>query len=185
MLKIKGLHTFLSRLSKREKTVLYAAVFFVSLTMLDRSVISPIFSKIGGLNDEIIGVKSEIKKNLHMLAHKDRILAESDKYSSLLVSSKSEEEEMTALLKEIEKIANKSSVYLVDMKPGGLKKAGPSEKYYINLNGEAQMEQIIDFMYNIENSDKLLSIEKYRIGPKSKDSSVARCTVSISKMLMP
>ena len=47
------------------------------------------------------------------------------------------------------------------------------------------MEQLVDFMYNIENSDKLLMIEKYQISPKSKESSVAKCAMSISKIVIP
>ncbi|PIQ86101.1 MAG: hypothetical protein COV73_05065 [Candidatus Omnitrophica bacterium CG11_big_fil_rev_8_21_14_0_20_43_6] len=39
----------------------------------------------------------------------------------------------------------------------------------INLNCEAQMEQLVNFMYNMENSSSLLSIEKYQLAPKAKD----------------
>jgi Tfp pilus assembly protein PilO len=92
---------------------------------------------------------------------------------------------MVSLLKEIESFANKSSVYLVDMKPAGLKPSDSSKKYLISLNCEAQMEQLSDFMYNIENSNKLLTIEKYQISPKSKESSVVRCSMSIAKIIMP
>ena len=185
MLKIQSLYTILARLSKREKTVLYAAVFFISLTLLDRLIVYPIFSKIEGLNKEIQAREAGIKKNLHILAHRDRILAESVKYSALLSSARSEKEEMTFLLKEIESLANESSVYLIDMKDAGLKNLGSSKKYFITLNCEAQVEQLTDFMYNIESSNRLLSIEKYQISPKSKDSSVARCSMSISKLAVP
>ena len=137
------------------------------------------------LNEEIQEKQSSIRKNLHILAQKDRISSEITKYTTFLSSTESDEEEMTSLLKEIEGLANKSSVYLVDMKPAGLKSAGSSKKYLISLNCEAQMEQLTDFMYNIENSNKLLTIEKYQIAPKSKESSVVRCSMSIAKIVMP
>lgn len=183
--KIQTFYTFVSHLSKREKIIFYAAISFVSLTLLDCLIISPIYSKIKSLNEEIQERESNIKKNLHILAQKDRISSEITKYTSFLSSAESEEEEMTSLLKEIEGLANKSSVYLVDMKPAGLKPTGSSKKYLISLNCEAQMEQLSDFMYNIENSNKLLTIEKYQISPKSKESSVVRCSISIAKIVMP
>ena len=178
-------YNFVARLSKREKIIFYAAVSFVSLTLLDRLIISPIYSKIKSLNEEIQERESSIKKNLNILDQKDRISSEITKYTTFLSSTESDEEEMTSLLKEIEGLANKSSVYLVDMKPAGLKSAGSSKKYLISLNCEAQMEQLTDFMYNIENSIKLLTIEKYQIAPKSKESSVVRCSMSIAKIVMP
>jgi hypothetical protein len=178
-------YTILARLSKKEKLILYVAVSFVSLALLDRLIISPIFSKMKSLNREIQEKESGIKKNLRILAQKDRILAESAKYSSFLSSPESGEDQITSLLKEIEGYANKASVYLIDMKPSGVKDIGPSKKYLINLNCEAQIEQLTSFMYNIENSSELLTIEKYQISPKAKESSVARCSMSISKMVAP
>ena len=185
MLKLQAVYNFIGRLNKREKVIFYATITFVSLAFLDRLLITPIYSKIKSLNDEIEVRKSVIKQNLHILAQKDRIKSEMDKYALFLISAKSEEEETTSLLQEIEGIANEAGVYLVDMKPGGLKDMGSSKKYLINLNCEAQMEQLTDFMYNIENSSTLLTIEKYQISPKSKDSSVVKCSMAIVKLVMP
>lgn len=184
---IQVLHTFFAHLARREKLILCLAVFFVSLTLLDRLMISPIFSKIKSLNEEIKIKESAIKKDLRILALKDRILEESAKYASLLNNPEfnSEEERATFLLKEIEGLANKNSVYLVDMKPMGLKDIGSVKKYLITLNSEAQMEQLINFIFNIESSNKLLRVERYQISPKSKESTIAKCDMLISQITMP
>jgi hypothetical protein len=87
-------------------------------------------------------------------------------------------------LKEIEVLADKNSVYLIDMKPAGLKDLGTSRKYSITLNCEAQMEQVISFLYSIENSPSLFLIEKYQISPKSKETSVAKCNITITKVVI-
>lgn len=165
--------------------ILYGAMCFVLLMLMDRLVIYPIFYKIDTLNKDIRKKESDIRRNLRILTYKDRILEERKKYASFLVSSKSQEEEMTLLLKEIEGLAGDSSINLVDMKPAGLQESGASQRYIINLNCEAGMEQIINFMYNIENSGKLLSIEKYKISPKSRESDVASCSITIFKIVMP
>jgi len=181
--KLQALYSFLAHLSKREKVIFYAAISFLSLTLLDRLIISPVYSKIKSLNEEIQEKESIIKKNLRILSQKDRISSETAQYASFLNNAKSQEEEATSLLKEIEGLANKAGVYLVDMKPGGLKDKGLSKQYLINLNCESQMEQLAEFMYNIENSNRLLTIEKYQISPKSKESSVVRCSMSIAKIV--
>ena len=81
----------------------------------------------------------------------------------------------------MEDLASKSSVYLVDIKPGAVKSQEQLKKYFITLNCEAQMEQVVDFMYGLENSSRLFTIERYQITPKAKDSSLARCSISVSK----
>lgn len=181
---IQPFQAFFLRLSKREKFVFYGALFFISLTLLDQLIVSPIFSKIKFLDTEIRNREVLIKNSLKIVTQKERILSARDKYSYLSSGFTSSDTEVTSLLKEIEGMSNKSSVYLVDMKPAAVK-GGSSEKFMISLSCEAQMEQLVDFMYNIENSDKLLMIEKYQISPKSKESSVAKCNMSISKIVIP
>ena len=185
MLKLKAIYAVLARLSKREKVILYGTALFIFLMLLDRMIIYPVFQRMGYLDEEIRRREYTIRKNMHILAQKDRILSESAKYAPFLSSLKSEEEEITSLLKEVEILANKASVYLVDLKPVGSKEIGGSKKYVVTLNCEAQMEQIINFMYSIENSNKLLIIEKYQITPKSRESSLAKCSLNISKIVMP
>jgi Tfp pilus assembly protein PilO len=184
MIKIEAIYTFISHLSKREKAIFYATTFVVSLTLLDLLIIGPIFHRIGALDKEIRDKESNIKKSMHILSQKDKIMAESTKYTSFLSQQKSEEEEMTSTLKEVENLASKSSVYLIDIKPVGVKTAGTSKKYSVSIDCEAQIEQLTQFMYDVENSPELLTVEKYDMGPKSKESSVARCSMSISKISM-
>ena len=185
MVKLDTLYTLISHLSKRERMIFYGAVFFVFMTLLDRLVIYPVSSKMNWLKRESEEKESSIRENLHILAQKDKILLQSSQYASFFSAVQSEEEEITAILGEIEALANKSSVYLLDLKPAGQKESGLARKYMVNLNCEAKMEQMIDFMYNIENSNRLLIIEKYQMNPKSKESSIAKCSVGVSKIVIP
>ena len=185
MLKLEIIYTFLARLSKREKLIFYGAIFFICLTLIDRAIVAPIFSRIKSLHKEIREAEAGLKNSIGILSRKDRILAERNKYSYFSGNFASTDVEITSLLKEIESLASKSSVYLIDMKPASAKAQGALERFLINLNCEAQMEQLIEFMYNIENSEKLLMIEKYQISPKSRESSVAKCSMSITRVVVP
>lgn len=183
--KLQGLYAALARLSKREKLILYCTITIISILVLDRLIVSPLFHKMKSSDEQLVQKIAHIRKSIHILTQKDRILSERARYYALMRSLESEQEEVTSILKEIEKIANDSSVYLVDMKPGDTKSIGTSKKYIINLSCEAQMEQLATFMYNIESSNKLLTIEKYQISPKANESSVAVCSMSVSKMVVP
>lgn len=181
---LQAAQAFLGRLSNREKMVLYGAACVVSLMFLDRFIISAISSRFQAVYEQIEEKKAGIKRSLRIIAQKDKILSVSAQYASLLHNAGSKEETVTSILKEIESLANTSSVYLVDIKPAGSKNVGAAREYLVSLNCEAQMEQLVEFMYNIENSNKFLLIEKYQISPKSKESSVARCSMTISKISM-
>ena len=186
MLNKQVVYKFLAQLSKREKTVLYVTVFFVGLMLLDRMVVYPIYSKVKQLNAEIKQKESGISKYLRILSQKDRIMNERKKYTAYLDVRQSQEQATTSILKEIENMANKSMLYIVDMKPAGVREnPDHTKRYLINLSCEGEMDQIMDFMYNVENSSGLLMIDRYQLSPKSKESRVAACSMIISKIIMP
>jgi hypothetical protein len=185
MFKVQDLYEQFSHLPKRQRIIIYCAVSFIFLFLADRLIINPVVSKIDTLNKELLAREEGIKRDLRILSMKDKITSESSKYSSFFHSAKSEEEENVILLKELENLAGKSSVYLIDIKPGGTKEAGLAKKFLIILNCEAQMEQLVEFMYNIENSVQLFIIDKYQVTQKSSESSVIHCTMTVSKMAMP
>ena len=181
MLTAKTIRVFLSNMSKKDKYIFYSAVIIVSLAVLDRAVVNPIFSKIDSLNKQIIEMEANVKRNARILSQKDRILQESAKYKSFMVSPGTDEEENTSLLREIGEIAGKSEVYLEDMRPSGIMDMGAYKKFTVTLSCEGQMEQIANFILNVENSTNLLTVEKYQISPKAKGSSIAKCSAVISK----
>jgi Tfp pilus assembly protein PilO len=185
MLKAQTFYQFLSRLSKREKTVFYAACFFVILTLFDRLIVYPIYSKISSLNNEIKEKESAIVRDMRIFAQKDKILNEAKRYESFTAGPEAEEEAVTLILKEIENIASKSSLYIIEMKPAGIKEdKNKIKKFIVNLVCEGPMEQIMGFMYSIENFSMLLTIERYQISPKGKESSIVQCSMIISRAVI-
>lgn len=175
--------SFLLRLSKREKMVFYATVIFISLAFLDRAVIGPIVSRIRLLDEKIRAEEDLIRKNARIVAEKDKVEASIKSLNSYSRKAQSQEEEVAYLLGEVEKLARKTSLYIVDMKPLGMQEDNVSRKYTVDLNCEAQMEQIVNFMYEVENSPMLFIVETFNISPKSKDSSIAKVNMRISDVI--
>ena len=125
--------------------------------------------------------ETAIRKSVYVLNKKSKIQTESKELSTYATEIKDPEEEMTALLKMIEAMTNQAGVNLVYVKPGVIKESPGVKKFYATLECESEMEQVATLFHTIESSPKLLKIEKYEIEPKSKDSSLARCAMTVSK----
>jgi len=181
------LKEFLSRRPIREKMIFYCALFFILLVFLDRLVLNPIILKINSLNTEIQKQETTIRKNLRIIQQKERIKEEENKYTSFYPSRQrqSEEEEISALLKEIENMAKVYSLRIIGLKPVNTDAASSSGEYLINLNCEAKITDFINFMYNIEYSKDILSIKKFNIAPQSPESEIAKYNITISKIIIP
>lgn len=177
--------SFITKLEKRERVILYITLTVLVLVLLDRVVLSQIFSRIHRLDRKISDQEERIRNSLIITTQEDRILKEWAFYKPYLSVTDTEEKEITTFLKEVENYAKDSSVYLVDIKPAGKKEQGMTRQYFLKLQFEGLMEQVFNFFYVIENSKELLKIDTYQIQPKSEKSSIVTCSMSVSKTIIP
>ncbi len=176
---------WISKLSKNEKIIFYLSIVLVAVAFLDRGIISPLVNKMEILKEEKKTVLDEMKKNLRIINQRQRIQDEERKYSSFALQARSEEEEIAALLKKLESLATKASVYLVNLKPANVQMEGLVKKFVINLSCEGEMEQLISFIYLVESSNMLLQIGAFNLSPKSKKSTVVKGEILIYKIVLP
>ncbi len=174
----------ITKLSKREKTVLTISIIFVLLALMDRAILHPIIDKMKSFEQEIKTTEFEMTKNVKILNLSKRIEKEEKRYASYIKEAGSEEEETAGLLRIVENLASKTNVYLVNLKPGGVEKSGNVKKFVINVSCEGQMEKILSFMYEIESSEILMNIAAFTLNPKSKDSDINRCELLLNKIVI-
>lgn len=134
---------------------------------------------------EIKATEYDMIKNSKILQQRSRIESEEKKYAKYAVIAQTDEEETATLLKEIERLATRSSVYLNDLKPSGIQEEGLVKKFRVNVSCEGEMEKIILFMHYIEDSHVIMQVTAFDMGPKSTQSKINRCDLLISKIVMP
>lgn len=174
--------TFVNGLSKRERLILYCAAAFLTVTIADRVVISPVVSEIRDINEKVRLKEAEIVRSMQFLANKERIISEIAAYESFLKKPAADEEGMTELLKEIENLATKNGVYVLNIRPAGIKTEGPAKKFSVSLDCESAMEDLVAFLHVIENSKQIYLIDKIQITPKTGEVSVIQSGMTISRV---
>lgn len=175
----------ISRFSKREKVVFFAAIIFVSFSFVDRVILSPILKKMKVYSQDIKATEYDMLKNSKILQQRSRIEEEEKKYAQYSISAQTDEEEIATLLREIERLATRSAIYLNDLKPSGIQEEGMVKKFRVNVSCEGDMEKIILFMHFIEASNVIMQITAFDMGPKSTQSKINRCDLLISKIVIP
>lgn len=180
-----SLASFLTGLNSRQKALFYGAIVFVIIAFSDRVAILPVLSIMHSLDEQIKIEEEKIKRNLTIVSQKESLSVEIDKFATYLSESQSEEKEVTIFSREIETLAKETSVYLIGIRPAGKREEGVTRRYLLELDFEARMEQLFEFFYAVENSNKLTRIEMYHIAPKSAGSSIATCSMRVSKVIIP
>ena len=174
----------LSELPKKKRHILYIAVALIIAVFFDRVILQTAKNRIKKLNNGIFIQEMKLQKYLHTLSQEDLVTSEYQKYTEGISQDHSEEEEKLKLLSEIEKIARNASLLLKDIKPGVTKKIGLYRKYTIEIEVESEINYLVDFIYQLEKTSRLLRIEDFRLQPKEKKSTILKVQMTITEALI-
>lgn len=172
------------KLSKKEKIGLSVAFAFLALAFLDRLLISPVRTKFNALNQQIRISEKQLGGDMRNINQKKFIGEEYEQYLPYIRRSGSDEEEVAKILGEIEALARKSSVYLVDMKPRKPREVEFYKEYTVEIEAEGYMESLMSFIYQLNTSSQLLRVETLRLNLTKGDSSVLSASMLITKVLI-
>jgi len=175
---------FFSKLSKRERVVLYASVIIVVLGSMDRLVYQPIMNLFNELEQEIRSQENQLSKNMRFLAAREAISNRYSAYAAYAVTTGSDEEEVAGLLNEVEGVARKAGLALLNMKPKPAITTVFGKQYPVEVEVETEMTKLIKFIYGLRNSKYILGVKKLRLVPKGKKSSQIKGYVLIQKTVI-
>jgi len=160
------------KLKKNEALLLYALAGLAGFFLVPKVIFGPFHEKLTGLSRDVILEEARLKKGKGLEAEKEQILKEYEKYATYFsLQGFSDEEVVANLLKEIEKVGRSSGLAIVDMKPQQEVKTDKfSKQFYIGVKAEADMRRLVKFLFELQNSQILFSVEKMSVAPKSEES---------------
>ncbi|MFH1768840.1 MAG: type 4a pilus biogenesis protein PilO [Candidatus Omnitrophota bacterium] len=176
---------FISGLSPKEKKILYIAGGLIFLAVFDRMVIAPISQEARITEDEIDANIALIKKDLLILQYKNKIMADDKDHGFFYVKEDLVQEESIALLlSEVEEIAKKSQIVLTNVNRGAVEEKKDYVQYSLLIECEGKMNNIIDFIYNIDSAQKPIRVYSYEITPQKREDYTVRCMISVYKIIV-
>jgi len=168
------------KLAKRERNILYACIALFSLFILERIVLKPFADKISDLDREIQSKEAKLIKGLRAESQRDQILNEYKKYEGYLKVKASDEENVSEFLRELEKLARESAMSVSDIKPQANNKRSAYKEYIVELRAEAQLKDVVTFLYRLNNSALLLRVEKMALTLKDENAETLKVNMTIS-----
>ena len=90
-----------------------------------------------------------------------------------------DEEETARLLSLIEQSARKYGVSLSDVKPNPMKAEKWTKRFEVELNGECTLEQLTQFIFELEQSAQMLKVEQISSAPKEEKSPILRSQLTV------
>ena len=169
------------QLNKKEKALAIGVVISLFIYMFNSLIINPFQERLSKADQDIRQAQLLIRKNLELEQKKDSLLIENKRIERYLALKGSDDEKMTVILSRIESEASKAGLVIIDMKPDTTAQRPKSLPvvYRIQLNAEAGLNKVFNFVYNLENADILFKFEKLNLSVKDETTGVMKIESTI------
>ncbi len=88
----------------------------------------------------------------------------------------------SAFLSEIDKVAQQANVHILRLNPRRTRDYGPFTELSVELDAEANLGNLVRFLYDIRESSVLLVVEEIRLQPKADRSALLKSSLVISSL---
>lgn len=165
--------------------IFIAAVVFLVL-MGFGVVMGPVRGRFQALDESIVVQEKKAARNLRILspASKDAAVSEYQAFGNAIPRRGSAAEETASMLAEIEKHVTELGLVMTATKQREPKLEKDFEEYQVEIEVEANMKQLVSFLYRIESSSQLLRVNRVALEAKgSGDRGAFRGSLLVSKVV--
>ena len=148
----------LPKLKPRERLLATGSGVILLMLLLDRLVLNPWLNHARTVRKEIQTMEQALNHYGRLLARKQYVLAQHERYQRYLRSPLPDELQMASLLKEIEGLAEKSQIQLAEVKPLAPEGTGATRRYSLDVTFECTLEEWVNFLIELESSPSLFQV---------------------------
>lgn len=169
---------------KRERFILCLTIILIILFIVYNFAVS---LKNRYISAQTALTKKELllRKNLKILDTKKTLEADYARLTGYIREVKSDEKELTALLKDVESLASESGLHIINLKPRGARKERFYKSYEVELDCEFNIKQLTQFLTHIDNDPSLLKIKRFHLSAKENALSTLKANISIARIVFP
>jgi hypothetical protein len=170
-------------MSGRERGLLYMTVAVVAGALWYSYVLGPVVGRWKSAGSEIARKELLYQKAGRIADRQDAAQQDYLTFVDQLRLKGSDQEEMAALLKEVEGLA-RGKVRITNVKPHSVKDFDFYKRFSIEIDSETDMESLVKFMYAAEHSSSLLRVERIRIQVKGGEADLLDVSLLVTKLLV-
>lgn len=170
--------------SEREKFVMKITGLIIAVMLIDLMVIRPVSNFLERLDEMIATEESVIPKQLAILRHKERILADHDSISQFVTDPDVPQEEETArFLREIEQVSKANNLFVTNINTVKVTpKTDTIFELSVDIDGKGGIEDIRSFMAALILDNPAIRIGGYSLKPQGKAADELKFQFSIIKI---
>ena len=175
----------LRALTAREKIILSICALLILSYFGVNFIFEPLKAKIEELSNQIGITELKLKKSNKIIDYQESVEDNFKKYADLIKQKANDEQEMSALLSEIESITKEIKISISDMKPSRVRAVDFYKKFSVELEAEGLLEDLTKFIHTLQSQPHFLKIERMRLERRSMRTNTLKSSILISRIRVP
>lgn len=168
-------------LSPRERRIVLAALGVALLALFYQMVLEPFLKKWHSVSKEIRVTEVRLQKTQSLLGKEADLERLFKQYVGVSLEEKGgDEATLTAILQEVEAMAQRSGLKVLEMRPLSQRKVSLFQERGLEVSAEGSASQFAQFVYALLDSPHSLKIEKLELYSKSEQDPLLRGILVVS-----
>lgn len=164
------------KITKKHKMIAAVAAGAVLFFWVGRSLVVSLSLRLTHLRQQIKLAEGQLKKGLRVQRNKDTIAADYKICEPYFKRPQGNEKQIFAeLLREVERLVSSLGATIVNLTPKAVPDVNDvSKEYKANFRVEASFPQLLEFLSEVQESKRLIKLEKVTITPQGDQASTLR-----------
>lgn len=146
-------------LTSRESRLLIITLLTVGVASIYIYIAEPRIQRAVALHGELAETRRELDSFERLLRDREKILANTESLEQQIDNTDDEEEELTSLLKEVERLSREARIESISLRPQRSREQSFYQLLGIQLTAEGGPQDVARFLHSVRESAQLLRVD--------------------------
>jgi Tfp pilus assembly protein PilO len=170
------------KLTTREMRLVLTALVLIAGAVAFAALVRPMWRLWQENQTRIRQVTAETQRTQQLIEERKELTQRLQTLNRNLLTRLPLARKESAFLSEIGKVAEQANVHILRLNPRGTRDYGPFTELAVELDAEANLGNLVRFLYDIRESSVLLVIDEMRLQPKADRSALLKSSLIISSL---
>jgi Tfp pilus assembly protein PilO len=171
-------------LSTREKRIFFVCLAVIAFYVVYYFGYQGIKEEIKAQQASILQSEKDLRRYAHTVRSEKTIEQRLKSYENLLKQKESDEQEMTKVLSDIEAVADKVSIKIINMEPQKIKRVDFYNYFSVDVQAEGPLKKVCEFLYALESTTNYFYVDELRIEKYAARADTLKCQLVVSRILI-
>lgn len=173
-------------LTKRERSISVICILLVVSYIGFNGIYKPLSERLEFLDQKAVVLQEQLKKNEGIIQSAKAVEKDYTETIGRFKQTKSNEQEMSAILSEIEQVARQLGLQIADLKPQRVKTDANFNRFSVSLTISSELDNIIQFLYELQREPHFFNVEEVRFDKGAQRGVEAlKTSLILSRFLIP